>query len=549
MSGDSGEDSSSAGAIERAGSGLAGTLSIALPLTLAICLRVYPFLLSGLPFSVDAWPSVRYAEVLLTRPLTGLNVEVLGTREELGDKLFGAFVSALTGWEPVRAMALFVPVAGSTSILVFYVLVRRICGGRVAFLASTLLAAAFADVMLTAGVKGETYAHPLYMMLILLFLQRGEDLRRILLFSLASASLVVAHCYTAILTSAILAFMCAAALASKWRTGGEVEARCLVFPLIPVLQALAYLALYASWVSAFFSEINWFSAASYQLVFLAVALHLAFTPHKPGLAGVLAACAAFAALALAFLATRKPLVPGAPVLPERYLLYAAPLVAAAPLSVLGYDMLKGAGNRYADIPLLWLAAVLGLEAYAVFGAEPGLGSTLAYRGLVFLMPPLSILCAAGLRRLSRNGLGLRKLGALALLVVILACNFLTFHAAIHVRERYLGYFWLNRRSEYGAGAWLSSGCGSSTVASDVKMAYLLRYYFWLRVDELRGLLYLSGRSREPEILLVYDWMVEKGYVVGGGYSVDLPGGWRGRVRALSLIYSNGAVEVYRGREV
>jgi hypothetical protein len=40
-------------------------LYVALPVAIAILLRTYPYLISGLPFSVDSWPSIRYAELLL----------------------------------------------------------------------------------------------------------------------------------------------------------------------------------------------------------------------------------------------------------------------------------------------------------------------------------------------------------------------------------------------------------------------------------------------------------------------------------------------------
>ncbi|MBS7635113.1 DUF1616 domain-containing protein [Candidatus Bathyarchaeota archaeon] len=36
-----------------------------IPFAVAVILRVYPHLISGLPFSVDSWPSTRYADPLL----------------------------------------------------------------------------------------------------------------------------------------------------------------------------------------------------------------------------------------------------------------------------------------------------------------------------------------------------------------------------------------------------------------------------------------------------------------------------------------------------
>jgi len=150
-----------------------------LPITVAVLLRVYPYLISGLPFSVDSWPSIRYAELLLNNTPAPLDDEnIFGSRYDyLGEKIFGAVISALTGLQPVHAMAFSVPIAGSFSILIFYALVDMLYGKEVSFIASLFLATAFSDVILTAGVKGETYAHSLYLLLILLFLNKRLDSR------------------------------------------------------------------------------------------------------------------------------------------------------------------------------------------------------------------------------------------------------------------------------------------------------------------------------------------------------------------------------------
>jgi hypothetical protein len=542
-------------AVGQAGLSLIEVSLLALPLALAVFLRTYPSLVSGLPFSVDAWPSIKYAEVLLERSPVSLGDEMLRGCDELGDRLSGAAISALTGLQPLTAMSFFLPVAGAMSILILYALVREILNGKAAFLASMLLSTAFTDVILTAGVKGETYAHPLYMLLIFLYLHKSMALwKRTLLFSLAGASIVLTHYYTAILTAAMLASMGAATLISKWKKSARLEGLSLLFPSILALMVLAYLAVYANWAFSFMSTIDWLSAASFQLVFFASMLYLAFKPHSTsrGKSIILCVAALSAALTLAFLATRRPLVSGAPVLPLHYLLYAGPFVAAAPLAILGYRAYKSLNNEHAILPLFWLAVVLGLEGYAVFGnVEPGLGLTLAYRGVNFLLPPLFILCAAGfLGLLEGKAKSLRrftKVSAVTVLMVILTLNLFTFYAAIFVQERYIGYFWLYRLPEYRAGLWVSSACSDEIVTGDVKFAYLLKCYFGLEVDEFQGLLYLSGKSSsKPEILLTYDQMTRNGYVVYGGYSVDMPENWMERSGNLSLVYSNGIADVHAG---
>jgi len=527
-------------------------LYVILPVTVAVFLRVYPYLISGLPFSVDSWPSIRYAELLLGRTPVPLNdANIFGGRYDyLGEKIFGAVVSALTGLQPVHAMGFFVPFAGAFSILIFYALVNGLYGKEVSLIASLFLATAFSDVILTAGVKGETYAHPLYLLLIFLFLnQRLGWLKKTLLFTATSASLVITHYYTAILTAAILASMGLGTTIIRAKEGMSLEVRNLMFPAILTGSIFMYFLLYASWAFDFVSSIDWISAASYQAVLFSLTLWLTLKPQNRKEIAFMCPMVSAAAFAFAWLATRRSLVPGAPILPAHYILYAGPFIAAAPLCALGYGMMgKMRGEQHAT-PLFWLATVLGLEGYAIFGnADPGLGLTLAYRGVNFLLPPLAIISAVGVHWLHEYG-RLRKafkVGAAAVVLFILSANVYSVYATVCLQERYMGYFWLYRLPEYRAAAWVKGAAGNLTVAGDVKTLYLLKHYFDVNVDAFQGLRYLAGDAQKPQILFIYDQMLKNGYVVYGGYSVDLPENWMERASSLSQVYSNGLANVYVG---
>jgi hypothetical protein len=525
---------------------------VILPVTVAVLLRVYPYLISGLPFSVDSWPSIRYAELLLGHtPVRLDDASVFGGRYDyLGEKLFGTVVSALTGLQPAHAMGFFVPFAGAFSILIFYVLVDGLYGKGVSFIASLFLATAFSDVILTAGVKGETYAHPLYLLLIFLFLnQRLGWRKKTLLFTLTSASLVLAHYYTAILTAAILASMGLGTIIIRAKEGLSLEVRSLMFPAILAGSILMYFLLYANWAFNFVSSIDWLSAASYQAVLFSLTIWLTLKPQNQKEIAFLCPTVSAAAFAFAWLATRRPLLPGAPILPAHYILYAAPFIAAAPLCVLGYGMMgKMRGEQHAT-PLFWLATVLGLEGYAIFGnAESGLGLTLAYRGVNFLLPPIAIISAVGVHWLHEYGRSRKavKVGAVAVVLFIISANIYSVYAAVCLQERYMGYFWLYRLPEYRAAAWVKGAAGNQAVAGDVKTLYLLKHYFDVNVDAFQGLKYLTGDAQKPQILFIYNQMLKNGYVVYGGYSVDLPENWMEKASSLNLVYSNGLANVYVG---
>jgi hypothetical protein len=530
-----------------------------IPFLTALLLRLLPYAVSGLPYSVDAWPSVRYAELLLDHTPVHLADEgVFGgqlARAQLGDRLFGAVISRLTGLAPIQAMALFMPIVGAISVLVFYALVKEMYNNKVSFIASILLATVFSDVILTAGVKGETYAHTLYMLLILLFLHQGMDKRKkTLFFTVASVALVLTHYYTAILCVGILASMGMAMLIIGERRGFRTDKCNLLLPSILAGSIISYLWFCANWIFDFVSAINWLSAVSYQTIFFALFLYFVLkTKSRSQVRTMFTYSTALAVpLVFAWFVTKRPLVPGAPILPIHYLLYAAPFIAASPLSVLGYKKIAKL-NSGKVAPLFWLATVLGIEGYGLFGTpDLGLGWILAYRGLNFILPPLFILCAVGLHHLLERGKSslkrlVRLLVVVTLIFVILALNITGVYAAVSMQERYLGYFWLNKRSEFAAGTWTASFC-NCTVAGDVKIYYLLSCYFDVEVDVFQGLSYLGGDGAEPEVMLTYDQMLKNGYVVYGGYSVDLSENWAEKTFNLNLIYSNGPVKVHASED-
>jgi hypothetical protein len=447
---------------EGSGNRLRSMLYAVLPVVIAMALRLYPYLISGLPFSVDSWPSIRYAELLLSeQPIHVGEAGPLGKSPDyFGEKVFGAVASVLTGLQPMHAMALLVPLVGALSTLMLYAIARGLYGRGVAFVVSLFSAVALSDAILTAGVKGETYAHPLYLFLIHLLIDEKLSWHaKAPLFALASASLVTTHYYTAILATAILASTSLGITIVRARKGASLRLRDLSLPVILACSTLVYLAVYAKWAFDFVSTMDLLSAASFQVIAFSSALWLAFKDFGRREIAALSLFIALAATSLSWLSTVRSLALGAPVLPTRYLLYASPLIVAASLCALGCDEAKRSCDPRRLLPLFWLAPVLGLECYAVLGnVDPGLGSTLAYRGLNFLVPPVAILSALGVRWLyerrwhgsSRRALrGLSKAGAIAITLFVLLANVYGVYACVSLQERYLGYFWLYTQRDDG----------------------------------------------------------------------------------------------------
>lgn len=529
-------------------------LYVFIAFSIALAVRLYPTFLSMLPFSTDAWPPIRNTELLLEYTPISLDDEVMDGYNCYwpANSLFCAVFSQATGLKPMVAMAFGIPLTGALTIPIFYILLRRISRScRTAFFSSIILAVAYPYAFFTAGVTKETYANPLYILSILIFMSRG-GWGRILLFAIASSALVMAHHLTSLITIAVLASIALSSSILRFMNGVNQDRSSFLLVSILAAATMLYFWFYAyKGLRIIFTLSDILSAVSYQILAFAITLYLIFKPRTRSDRSPLLLCIVSAALVslTAFLCTRRPIVSDAPILPSRYMLYATPFILVSPLMVLGVGELRGMRSEDGYAPLFWLSTLLGLEAYAVFGYSP-LGLTLVYRTLNILCIPLTILSAFGLSKLCETSSSLKKrrvvkLATVIILIAIVALNSYSIYASIFLQERYMGYFWLYKRSEYHAAAWVRDAACNQTVVGDVKVLYMLEGYFGLNVDVLYGLRYLAGKTAsKPQILFIYDQIAWNGYVVYGGYSVDLPEDWRGRITRLNLVYSNRVVDIY-----
>lgn len=175
---------------------------------------------------------------------------------------------------------------------------------------------------------------------------------------------------------------------------------------------------------------------------------------------------------------------GAPVLPAHYIIYAG--------------FLAGSGSRPGEIRSLR-------------EQRSQLKFNISLPRNKLLLPPVAILLAIGLHGLYECW-RLRKIAKAIIAIVMLlmlSLNIFGVYATIYRQERYMGYFWLYRVQGYRAARWVKTVLCDGTVACDVKIAYILKCYFNLRVDEFQGLKYLNGEGNQPRILFTYDQMIKK----------------------------------------
>jgi asparagine N-glycosylation enzyme membrane subunit Stt3 len=520
----------------------------------ATLLRLYPYLVSGLPFAIDAWAPIKNTELLLQHTPINLDNQIFDGYNNYwpANSLFGAVVSETTGLPSIQAMAIFLPITGATTILIFYALIKRIYNPQIAFTASLIFAVAFTHAFFTAGVTKETYANPLYILLLLIFLhQKITKPKQILLFTITSTTLALTHHLTAIITIAILTSIALARLIKTIKKGLPTNKSDFILLAILTTITVFYLSLYAhKGFRLTLTPSDWLSIGSYQILTFTIALYLISKPSKNTQKTII--IISLGALTFGFVFTllliKKPFISELPVMPDRYLIYDSPYIIIPPLITLGYSYKKQHNSLI--VPLFWLAVAAALESYAIFANSP-LSILFANRALNFLHPPMAILAALGLYRLYKTNIKqptkkLAKASTIATILFIAILNIYSLYAAISLQERYLGYSCLYQKPEFSAGKWLTTTTNEQTITGDWKITHLLKDYFHLKTDHLKALLYLHGKTQsKPQILFIHNQMIKNGYLIS--YQVlNLPENWQEKTTQLHQIYSNGLVNLYAG---
>lgn len=520
----------------------------------ALLIRLYPTLISGEPFSTDGWSCIRNAELLLqyTPVSLGNNTLFDGYNNYWpANSLFGAVLSQVTGLSVINAMAIGIPLAGALTIPIFFVLVRRITENtKIALIATVLLATAYPYALFTAGVTKETFADPIYVSVILIFLL-APSWKRTLLFSVASVALVLSQHLAAFITIGVLASLTIALFYSKaGKIRSSVKSDVGLLGIISAV-TIAYFGFYAYKGLPFsLAPSDLLTIGAYQLVALAIILF--FTSKAvtfPSRKRMIFWCVVIFILACSFmfLLTRKSLVPGAPTLPLNYFIYASPYIVALPLMMFSFGGLHER-RRALLIPIFWLAPLIGLEGYAIFSGSPE-GLTLTYRTLNFLLLPLFILIGIAFYKLYVYSKDKRRsrifiVGIVVTILFVASMNSYSVFASVSLQEKYMGYFWLYREPEMSAASWIAMNDYNQTVAGDMKVSYLLKGYFNVNVDVIQGLQFLEENSSAPELLFVYPEMYTNGYVLYSGNVLALPENWTQQLTTLNCIYSNNMVNIY-----
>ncbi|MCW4010285.1 MAG: hypothetical protein NWF05_06655 [Candidatus Bathyarchaeota archaeon] len=526
-----------------------------LPLLIAVGLRLYPAILTGMPFSTDAWSPIRNTELLLQNTPVPLSATIFDSYNNFwpANSLFGAVISEVTGMPPIVAMSLFFPIIGAVAVLVLFVIVNRLYNLKIAFMASMIFATAYYHAFFTAGVTKETYASPLYLLLIMLFLHpKMVKSKQIFLFAVASAALVLTHHFTSLIAILILTSLALGNFVGNMRKGLPPQKSGFLLLAIPTAMSILYYGLFAQTGMAMpLTLTDWLSLASFQLLAFTFVIYSIYRPAvntNPRIIYITIAAVASAFLYV-ILSLTTSLIPSFTVsIQESALLYSSPYLIALPFIALGFENQRGSKGKL--MSLFWIAPLAALEAYAIFGNSLE-SVTFWIRTPNFICVPAAVLAAVGLywvyeRTKGINAKRVIKPAIGAIIVAITIIGIFSMYTTVSLQDPDMGYHWVYTKQEFYAGDWLTQTANHQTIVGDVKVFYLMNDYYNMSTDRTQGFRYLNGdTSTQPNILFTYSQMQKNGYVIAL-HGLDLPQNWTEKTDQMNLVYTNKLVDVYAG---
>lgn len=515
-------------------------------LLVSIILRLYPTYLTGLPFSTDSWPLISNAEKLIEFTPTPLDSDVFDGYNSYWplSQVYGAVSSIILSATPLDCMRVLIPSAASLSPLIIYIIVRRLSNNVfLGFVAGLLFAAGGPHVILTAGVTKESFTNILFLESLYFFsLQSG--VASLTGFSILSLALIMSHHLTYVVLIVVLVNIFLAEVFLPRLRSGKIVERVVMLTVL-IIAGLFYYVFYAlRGLKVTLSFSDWLSAFSFQVVLF---IGMFYVLARPASRRILMLWIAIVLGAFTGLLINqvRPFIPGAPRLSPSVFLYSCVIIFLGFLVAMGLYSVKKTEMDEKFYPLLfWLSSLLGLEAYAIFGADPSLSLTLTYRLPNFLIPVMA--SAAGASALDKSRSQLSRAAFFTCFIFLAGAMAMQSYSAVVLQENYVGYQWLYLPQDLEQTLWIKKYGEGLTIYGDLKISYLAKDYFGLKVNSAEGYALLTGDrvGSLNGLLLTYPAMEKNGYLLGP-YGVELPQEWKNKLSGERyLIYSSSSNLIY-----
>jgi hypothetical protein len=469
-----------------------------IPTFVALVLRLYPYLYAHEPYRLASWDNLYLSNMLLSGkvPLSSLLI----IHPTLGSEFFSTIFSEVTSVYPISFEPLIIPAVGSISVLIIYLTVRDF-GVKVAFLSSTFLALFLGEALIDASVKNAVYGEPLFLLAIWLMMRRKSGLKEYFLLFLISLSLIPIYFYfTGFLFLIALFFTL---YDRDWKKFISVSLPLLIiFPQLSTIIRPIYLLALGMYTAFYFLTIFLlkFYVKGYVISSLIVVL-------------------AVLSLFVKF--------PYSPVFPPYFLPFAVPYIV-------GFYYINEKKLTYVN---LFLSSLLVLLLFSVL-IKTSLGFYIAYRLMDYISIPLAMLFGLG---------GVRTKLIHLILLILATSNFFAIFATINLKLPYTGGTTeVYTQPEFFAASFISGNNVLAEVSTCVKFQFLFQY-FGQSVDRYSAYYYLIGKAPPPTLFLLTP-SLSQGYVLNYNEHLPnpVPANYEEKLNNVSLIFNDGAVQLYMG---
>jgi len=167
------------------------SMLIILIISMAIALRLIPFIFLREPLSTDVWPLIHEGNLLINNVKIWNNTALGGYNNRIpGVLLFSQIVSISTGISPYYIFSLFSFLIIPETMLLFYILVEKLGGNGIISIAFSFFIGSF--LIFTSSLLKEVYAYPIFFLILFLsyFANKIKDLIPIII---SIPSLILTH--------------------------------------------------------------------------------------------------------------------------------------------------------------------------------------------------------------------------------------------------------------------------------------------------------------------------------------------------------------------
>lgn len=507
-----------------------------LVVALAILIRLYPTIVTRMPFSIDAWPLLRDAELIGRYTPISLDDPRLDRYNSLwpGSILSSVILSKTMGVNVGYLMSVVYPfINGLGAVLLIYLFGLRICGWRAGLLAALFMCMLYPAFYMGAGVTKETYTYTLYLTIIYLTIFIMGYVRAVPIL-ITIFGMVLSHHLTTFMAFASLLTVGIVYLVRGRRCGfGALLSSAAVFTVAYIhYMVLGYVGLR---LPELMPE-TLISMGAYLIVFLFLGYIHPGEPRR-GLRLIINILLALVfSIALVYASIVSGVSMELPQLGEKYLIYAVQYIV---LGILLYVASTRMGDSVGLGVYLWFLGVSWIIIYALFGGNPFF-TGIIYRFIDFLIPPLVILAAYTLSSLGRS------MGAIlvaATIILVLTSNAAIFIDAFYNGDPYLGSYWRNSVATFIPAKYIT-GYGDQeqlNIYGDFRIKYMYQDYYGLKVYTSPK--YFMDVHPNSGDLVIYTLDMAKNGFVQSPYK-HIRVGEDNLINNLNRIYDNQGLWIY-----